>query len=60
MKLSAINSSDRLKAEKDSSNEGKVVFKCTIWNFIFVFYARYFFSDFFFTRLTQRMTKSRS
>ena len=59
MKLSAINSSDRLKAEKDSSNEGKVVFKCTIWNFMFVFYARYFF-PIFFTRLTQRMTKSRS
>ena len=30
MKLSAINSSDRLKVEKDSSNEGKVVFKCIL------------------------------
>ena len=47
MKLSAINSSDRLKVEKDSSNEGKVVFKCTLWNFMFVFYARYFFPIFF-------------
>ena len=29
MKLGAINSSDRLKVEKDS-NEGKVVFKCIL------------------------------
>ena len=48
MKLIAINSSDRLKVEKDSSNEGKVVFKCTLWNFMFVFYARYFFPIFFY------------
>ena len=46
MKLSAISSSDQLKVEKDS-DEGKVVFKCTLWNFMFVFYARYFFSEFF-------------
>ena len=52
MKLSAINSSDRLKVEKDSSNEGKVVFKCTLWSFMFVFYHHrldiffpFFFSD---------------
>lgn len=56
MKLSAINSSDRLKVEKDSSNEGKVVFKCTLWSFMFVFYHHRL--DIFFPFFFQINTKN--